>query len=378
MGDAPVSDGSTLLTSEEASATDAAAVAERFGVTSAQAAALLREQDAFGSFTGTLRATDADAFAGAWIEPPPNYSLNVSFVGSVPQAAKALASAAGLNVIWHDGALSSEKSLATYSRKVSDLIHAALPASPYSVTYEGETGKVTVTLNAVDAASPLLKWLFAASDVVVKIGAFGAPVIQDQLDTRGGAKLLTSASVFICTSGFSVSAGASPTGLVTAGHCQDSPPAAKYQDPGGATTGLTFQSRQIGANGDVGWYKTASAEVPEFWSSSSQRRQVGAVRAGGDINNGDVYCFYGRAGGARCDTVWNRDWSGFGLSRLVVMSQGGTQGGDSGGPWYTGTTAVGIHLGLVDFGGGVYRSTFSKAARVDEALGVNICLVFSC
>lgn len=53
--------------------------------------------------------------------------------------------------------------------------------------------------------------------------------------------------------------------------------------------------------------------------------------------------------------------------RLVRTDSDISDGGDSGGPWYYGNTAYGIHWGVFGTWLGD-RSAFSRAAYVDEAL----------
>lgn len=58
---------------------------------------------------------------------------------------------------------------------------------------------------------------------------------------------------------------------------------------------------------------------------------------------------------------------------LVAMENGGTQGGDSGGPWFRAGTAAGIHLGVASVDGQT-RSIFSKFDELGNAFGLNyIC-----
>ena len=55
--------------------------------------------------------------------------------------------------------------------------------------------------------------------------------------------------------------------------------------------------------------------------------------------------------------------------RLVAMDNNDGIGGDSGGPWSWGTMAVGIVKGYKTIWFGK-RSTFTKATRFDDGLGV--------
>jgi streptogrisin C len=67
-----------------------------------------------------------------------------------------------------------------------------------------------------------------------------------------------------------------------------------------------------------------------------------------------------------CATVTSAEGT-YTACRLVRTDNDISDPGDSGGPWYWGTTAYGIHWGTFDtvFGD---RSAFSRATYVDEAL----------
>ena len=58
-------------------------------------------------------------------------------------------------------------------------------------------------------------------------------------------------------------------------------------------------------------------------------------------------------------------------SRLVATTNGVTQPGDSGAPWFNGTVAFGSHVGSATIRGQV-RSLFQVADLYDEALGVRV------
>mgnify|MGYP003494911257 FL=1 len=54
---------------------------------------------------------------------------------------------------------------------------------------------------------------------------------------------------------------------------------------------------------------------------------------------------------------------------MKVVNSGG---GDSGGPWYWGGTAYGIHYGVSTGYDGYARNLFSQTRYSDEALGVYV------
>jgi hypothetical protein len=79
--------------------------------------------------------------------------------------------------------------------------------------------------------------------------------------------------------------------------------------------------------------------------------------------------------GSKCDEVYKMNFSGATSDRLVAMKEWTTAGGDSGGPWFHGNTAYGVHKGSVELGiPKKLRSVFSQARYIDEGIGVNILI----
>ena len=62
------------------------------------------------------------------------------------------------------------------------------------------------------------------------------------------------------------------------------------------------------------------------------------------------------------------DEDGFRLKELVTVDDSITLNGDSGGPWFLGTDAAGVHHGLVANIWGTWRSAFSQIGLADNAL----------
>ncbi len=104
-------------------------------------------------------------------------------------------------------------------------------------------------------------------------------------------------------------------------------------------------------------------------------QDVGSVRSEGSQLPGTYLCRYGRRTGQKCDAIWTYNvtvtWGGNTYQRLVAMVLDQANGGDSGGPWYKGNEAFGIHHGwaIVD---GFSRDMYSMAAFVDEGSSVTI------
>lgn len=139
----------------------------------------------------------------------------------------------------------------------------------------------------------------------------------------------------------------------------------------GATLVLNLRNEHTGQWGDFEWYSTSDPEGAKFYTSNTGTRSVVSVSGAGGFSAGEMLYYYGRATGFGWTTVYSSSHSCGGINRLVVMAGDPATGGDSGAPWFVENQAVGIHSGgcIVS---GMWRSVFSKAAHVDDAMGVTI------
>jgi hypothetical protein len=123
---------------------------------------------------------------------------------------------------------------------------------------------------------------------------------------------------------------------------------------------------------DLGFYKTLSPNqtVAKFQASGSEEKTVGSL---GLAAVGAVYCHYGYFGGKGCDSVHDNfqcrtvpsgTWCG-----LAVTNGVNSVDGDSGGPWYNGSQAIGVHKGLVAAGD---RMIFTMIQKVNDSLFVDV------
>lgn len=174
---------------------------------------------------------------------------------------------------------------------------------------------------------------------------------------RGGGHLGT------CTAGFTLRGLTGPNHkrIATAGHCGESAETRVYQNhsgDGGQTTVTRFWRHQ-GEWGDLAYYDTGSFNALQtFYWDWNEKRYVES--RSGRPSAGDVICHFGKTSGRSCAAVWDADRDIGDLDGMVVMNSDIGQSGDSGGPWYYGSTAIGIHSGdhiLND----VRRSMFTPA-----------------
>jgi hypothetical protein len=170
-----------------------------------------------------------------------------------------------------------------------------------------------------------------------------------------------------CTSGFSVVNGAGVTGVSTAGHCAN----AQTDD----NAALVFKAGHEGQQGDFQWHTGGQLEPDDFYSgavdvSEVKRRDVAAT---GAPVVGATLCKNGAVGFKDCGEVIQLNVCHFEVCNLVQMDARRATGGDSGGPVFLGNTAYGLHRGwrydpVFPFD----RDLFSRADRIDNALGVSI------
>ena len=162
-----------------------------------------------------------------------------------------------------------------------------------------------------------------------------------------------------CTVGFTVRRASDLVkGMTTAGHCDNS----AYWSTVKASTwphtiGLIFRQEWIGNDLDVQWSTINSSE----WEHSAQIFNGTSVVniTGGQVDYVGLYaCKYGRQTGRTCGTVdqWNYWSPGYGWMPRLNRGSGSpplNDFGDSGGPVFTGSLAIGSVHGK-DAAGNMY------------------------
>lgn len=172
-----------------------------------------------------------------------------------------------------------------------------------------------------------------------------------------------------CTSGFTVRVGG-VDGVVTAMHCRNS---MAYN---GATGVIAYmnaaRTTSSGAHIDLQWHKTlpGNSTRPVFRADKGEERTVSRAK---NAVVRDTVCHYGIGTGRKrcshvrslgaCYTPGDLRFCGLAVTEHYVST-----GGDSGGPWFFGEEARGIHSG-VHTREGKDRSLYTPQTRVAENLG---------
>ncbi len=313
-----------------------------------------------------------------WADPKAGYSRHIAVVGTVAEEFAQVVRASGLEVQLHEGFPVSEVELGARVEKLARELDVLLPPSAtFSVTFDAADGNVVVTL------PDELRDESSTSSALSQEGARvkyvpDESVARPHVDVRGGGKMMRNGELS-CTTGFTVAtAGAATTGVATAGHCRDLD---RYHGPAGNAADINFRDRHQGAYGDVEWFTTPNdPDRKEFYVNfgGTNPHPVTSVSGEGSLNRGDFFCGFGRASGLGCANIRRvtmdcryPDPDGL-VGRMVQMDDNTKTFGDSGGPWFGGNTAAGIHSGQCAEDG-FTGDIWSKAHQLqEEAMGVHV------
>ncbi len=329
--------------------------------------------------------------AGVWVDPVPATSGYIRFVGEVPVEATRMiedGSKFGTVSMLGDGRLSLEEQVARSESAVRAI--ADLGVEYASGSYDPSRDVIQLQLQVPSGSQPgeneamiadtksyIAAQLRASSEFNVPVSAdefeislveVDEPMFEEQ-HSRGG-NFLRDDGVRECTSGWSVS-DPNGDGVITAAHCTG---LNQFEQPGVTPYSMSFKKQVYGAGGDVEYHTTSHGEYAEFYANSIVIRDVTATRSTGTMV-GRTVCIYGRFSNARsCDhevTAINVSISN-GTTTTTNLAQTDnvtTIGGDSGGGWSWGTTAWGVHKGVVQ---STSESFFTPIRQAESVLGVTV------
>jgi hypothetical protein len=340
-----------VQTPAEALAQDAAEYARRFLVTTQEAARRLRAQAGSVAATDRYAATYRDRLAGIAIEHEP-FRIVVRLSGEEPVADELIdAGGTMIPVVFQTGAAASRQSVvAAITRHQAEL--RSVLGRPPGLGFDPRTGELVVLVAGSDAD------IYGVEALRGQIALLtGVPVRVRSLDRRdidmaeGGARVVGArdGKRYACTTGFVVTDGVR-NGVVTAAHCPD---ALDYIEDG-AVRSLEFAGQWGWGYQDVQLHLGADPLRPLFFADTAKQylRPVTDTRALASTRGGEWVCHRGERTGYSCATVELTDFAPAGdlcggacLPRWVAVSGPTCKAGDSGGPVFAGTVALGIVKG---------------------------------
>ncbi len=186
-------------------------------------------------------------------------------------------------------------------------------------------------------------------------------IAESDTEHLGGEELWS------CTSGFGTKTSSGVRGIATAGHCNNN----SQTDDG---DNLTFKAEHESTHGDFQWHTGPDAEGDDFYAGDlsvleTDRRDVSSI---GSPVVGQALCRNGKTSYQDCQEVRKLNVCKGSICNLVQMGEHLSADGDSGGPVYWVYTAYGIHHGAMYDPWPFSREVFSRADRIDDALGINI------
>lgn len=343
----------TIESPQSSLALDAAEYAGQFGVSQEEAMRRLVAQEESVAVTDRLADRYRARLAGISIEHRPNYRIIVSLTGG-EQVRTEHVRLAGLDVPieFHTGAKATRDSVIWAMTYHQQQIRAALRGPP-AMGLDPRTGELVIILStATEKPDALERKLEAIAGVPVDVRLVDRMDVN--LSAAGGARLEGTnpedGKRYLCTTGFTVTDG-TRYGIATAAHCLDN---VTYYGPKRVSAELDYAGQWGWGYRDVQINLSADVLAPLFFSDTGKTllRPVTGKRTRQGTRAGDFVCHRGERSGYSCAVVELTDFAPAGdlcggacLPTWVTVQGPKCKGGDSGGPVFVGTTAMGILKG---------------------------------
>ena len=344
---------------------DAAEYARVSGLPADDAARQLRAQAETVAVTDALAIEFRDRLAGIAVHHTPTFGIDVLLTGDTPVASRwTVGGGVAVPIAFRTGAAATRERLVAALTDHQAAIRALLPHPP-GLGVDARQGTLVVFLTAADAGR------YAPGELEARLADItGVPVALRLMDGQqvnaaidGGARVEgrgLDGRRYVCTSGFVVTDG-TRDGVVTAAHCADE---ADYVAPDRSRVPLAFAGQWGWSFQDVQLHLADAPLQPAFYADTAKTllRPVTASRPRASTRAGDIVCHRGERSGYSCAAVLLADFAPAGdlcggpCAPTWVAVDGPTcKGGDSGGPVFAGTVALGI------LKGGSYRGDGSCA-----------------
>ncbi|MFS3127502.1 hypothetical protein ACLM5J_03760 [Nocardioides sp. Bht2] len=327
---------------------DLRAIARDEGISFDQAVDLYGWQNEYAAAAGALENAYPGSYAGSSMNVGGTPGATFRFVGKVPAGVEKLTQAIPVAVHFTGEADYTKEEIRVAVEKAHTAVFEAshsLKGQEVSTEYDeaNKTVEVTVAVEASssDARGALISVAEAALQatrlqIPARVSAAAPGSTGDDV-VRGGVVLGGSSSAsYSCTSGWPVKEiGVARQGLITADHCPNS---MSYV----GRNVLTYRSRLPSSSGDI-QYMSSTEEVGRefYWKVGSYRTVTGLSAPANDLR----LCKFGRSSNETCDSVRDTTTCRDSYCNLVSMDDREAASGDSGGPWYYGTIAYGVHSG---------------------------------
>lgn len=361
---------------------DARQYAKAYDVEVDEALRRLRAQSEIGKLNAELLAKERATFGGLFIQHDPSFRVVAQFTPKGGQNLDAHLQALGLQDLAPDV---ERRTVRLPLRRLE-----ALQAEANRIVRKqgvAADSRINVAENRVELVTEMPADLVQAITAESRTSKLAADlrlpenveIVGTDSLPRPQAYIFGGVAIDRCTAGFVVQSGGT-LGISTAGHCFDDTNV--YQN-----RPLPYVTGQFSGSIDSQWH-TAPGLRPtnrvwdgQYDASTPYYRHITAYKTRAQQVAGEFVCKYGITTGYTCGTIVTTSYTpGYipGATATYVFvdnpNQNLSEGGDSGGPWFSGETAYGIHSGGGTGGGLNNPNNASIYGPVDGlmALGANI------
>ncbi len=314
---------------------DAERYAADVGVDLEEAIIRLQLQDGIGDLNGQLAMQEWETFGGLWIEHQPAFRVLVRFTRDGEKTMSSYVADTPLADLVE--VRPAEATLAELEgvqfQAVSGLHELGIAVESQINVFQNRVEVFVADRGALDRTLLKAKVKLPSKVRLVTVDRLSEPVT----DIYGGLALTT------CTSGFSVKNSGGTKGVLTAAHCSNT------QAYSG--TNLPFQGSAKCGSYDVQWHTAPGFTVRNLAFDGTWNRYVYGTKSRSSQSAGQYVCKYGKTTGGGCGWISTTSYQrgsadcGWWSSNWIRVHRDGvdlSEGGDSGGPWFSGNTAYGI------------------------------------
>lgn len=311
---------------QDAVAEDARALAASLGIGEAEAARRLRLQETIGELNARLTEEQARTFAGLTIEHEPDFHVVARFTRGGEETIRPYLPPELAGIVRVERA-----------RFTLQQLERRLEAGYARVRAAGIEAAGAVDLRANRAEVHVQRGRSAAARGLVAEDAGTAVVEVDHLP-REEITMYGGLPISTCTTGFTVRNSAGTRGVSTSGHCGNSQSYSGYA--------LTFMGQAYTGSYDIQWHRRTGDSYTNTIRVGSGTRSITGTRGRTSQTVGSSVCKQGKTTGYTCGTISTISYCASGACTWVRVAGGSvnlSEGGDSGGPWFSGNTAYGSH-----------------------------------
>jgi streptogrisin C len=353
---------------------DAAQLASSVGITLEEAVSQLGRRPRVGDLRDALEDQGPSSFDGMFLDYGPDYKITLLANPGGGTEVRQAVTDLGFVELSPFAVVRETPYTETVLENTLVQVSELLGSRATTLGFDIRTGEIIATTSSSDLESVQMlvasreRAMLASRILVLEGGAY------DQ-HSYGGLGLFFGGGHSPCTTGFTVrSTTNGAEGVATAGHCA--------ADNGHLSHHSVTFNHIDGKNRDsqdVQWHGTPGLDDLKQikWLNDGTTRTISSRKDRSDMEIGDQVCKYGRSSGYGCGYIRMRSFDPDGGENrfnptFIQMRDVDTDNTDSGGPWFHGSKAFGIHKGATFGGGGVPSYPFFMAQNFMGALDIQV------